>query len=90
MTTNNKRNVKFLNYIKRIRQCTSLPMALRYEATKRLIEMKRNDTAGDYDYINDICFILEPDEEPRLYEMFDWSKTVEGYDYWKRIADEGF
>lgn len=84
-------NERFKSYVGKIKRCSHLPEKLRFKAAKRLVEMKRDEESANHEYINAISFVLDiTDPEIKLYGMFDWRKTKEGYDFWKQVADAGF
>lgn len=85
------RNEIFNNYVDTIRNCSSLPIKLRNKAARILIKMKRDEETSEEEYINEIQFSLDIDDnEIKLYGLFIWEKTNEGFDFWKKIADAGF
>lgn len=74
-------------YIERLRKNEKLSKEVKELAVKRLTIM-RNRAKDDHN--NKKISFVKIKKNPNLYSMFEWSKTKEGAEFWKEIADQGF
>ena len=77
----------FGEYLKRLAACKKIDRNKRIDIIKQLRGFRKH---GKSDTTNKRISFVNMKLNPHLYGMFEWSKTKEGTEFWKEVADEGF
>lgn len=80
----------FKDYLKRLRNCKSLPKKVREEAAKQLEEweMNKENIPASMNYV--AYSSLQDAESNSVSARFIFVNTPQGYEFWDKIRNAGF